>query len=389
MVFHTNPDFVEKHNSKRRCSISTKDCRGEVWGANKPELIKRARIQYNLDPPINLCDQHRWQLRVWNETCELCKLQTNEKTRTVGAELQGQMSFHSQTFVHRSCEIVALSNASGQTALRQTKEELSAKVRDFETTVRDLNQALQEHEKKRAELKEMEENIQQITSQFNQQTNVILNLQASEKKSQETIDHLRKEVAKLKRQKRERAAREWKQKRKEQEESIVVDERAIYDQIRMNISYKAMEMFYKGKLRRITVVKANLLKTLGNKLHFKATEYTASLSLTDLLTNILPSYQERMSQSSDNLLRIGIDGVRVEKKLMLTCVVLTLPFLEDESFEDVRFVLKDRNKNKNYNHKWNFFPLNTGACVPSGFDNRKGRQQSSEKCTDSRFKVYL
>jgi hypothetical protein len=59
------------------------------------------------------------------------------------------------------------------------------------------------------------------------------------------------------------------------------------------------------------------------------------VSMKEYLPFILERYKSQLDPTAKNYIRIGIDGVRVGKKTIVTCIVVTLPFLQSHAHKDV------------------------------------------------------
>jgi hypothetical protein len=111
----------------------------------------------------------------------------------------------------------------------------------------------------------------------------------------------------------------------------------LYHEVKQLISHRVMQFFLKSKITQLQERKRCILEAVREKFCIKTSldGEMCSASLDKFLPFILERYTARIEGQDELEVRIGIDAVRVGKKSMVTCVVLTFPFLDREGFEDV------------------------------------------------------
>ena len=126
----------------------------------------------------------------------------------------------------------------------------------------------------------------------------------------------------------------------------------VFHELKLLINYRTMQYFLKSKVHGVEKRKMELNKIVKEKFDVKVTENMSMVSLQRFLPHVLERYKSHMSKSEANDIRVGIDAVRVGKRSMVTCVVLTLPFLDlSESLKDVSNSKSDQIKsNSDSNH---------------------------------------
>ena len=81
--------------------------------------------------------------------------------------------------------------------------------------------------------------------------------------------------------------------------------------------------------------KKELMDQIEKRFKLKFEDNWCMASMDVYLPFILERYLARLNKTGSNEIRIGINGVKVGKRQILTCVVITLPFLDDETHEEV------------------------------------------------------
>ncbi len=112
-------------------------------------------------------------------------------------------------------------------------------------------------------------------------------------------------------------------------------EKILYRLLLFPVTHRPLQDFLKGKLHELNKLKKKTRKIIRKEFGIKSTKLFTFLDVKKLLKIVLPHYENQMDEKKVNPIRIGIDGVKVGKRKMITCVVLTFPFIH-ENLRDVR-----------------------------------------------------